>query len=113
MRNLYLLLTVVGTLIPVVLFLEHFDAHGADPVLFLRSGFATLVASALTADLFIASAVFWAWIFSRHGARDGAPNPWPFVALNLLVGLSCALPLYLYLTSRDVAGAGSYAPAAR
>jgi hypothetical protein len=36
------------------------------------------------------------WMFSH---RDG-PNPLPFVAMNLLIGLSLALPLYLWLRGR-------------
>jgi hypothetical protein len=113
MRTLYFWLTVIGTIVPLVLFIEHFVANGADPLLFLRSGFANLVASALTADLLIASAVFWVWIFARHGSDRTAPGPWMFVVLNLLVGLSCALPLYLYMTARETARVGALGTAAQ
>ena len=41
------------------------------------------------------------------GRREG-PAPWLFVVLNLTIGLSCALPAYLYASIR----ASEAAPAA-
>jgi hypothetical protein len=113
MRTLYFWLTVVGTIVPLVLFVEHFGANGADPGLFVRSAFSNLVAAGATSDLLIASAVFWVWIFARHGSDRTAPAPWLFVVLNLFVGLSCALPLYLYRISRETARVGGLGAAAR
>jgi EamA domain-containing membrane protein RarD len=113
MRTLYFWLTVVGTIVPLVLFVEHFVANGADPLLFVRSAFANLVAAGATADLLIASAVFWVWIFARHGSDRTAPSPWMFVVLNVCVGLSCALPLYLYMTARETARVGVLGTAVR
>jgi hypothetical protein len=97
MRNhAYLVLAMLGTVIPVVLFAQFFAPHGLDLGGFLAAAFANPVASGLSADLVISSVVFWVWMFSH---RDG-PNPLPFVAMNLLVGLSLALPLYLWLRGR-------------
>jgi hypothetical protein len=46
--------------------------------------------------LVISSLVFWIALFNRHSKGIG-PRPWFFVALNLGIGLSCALPAYLYV----------------
>lgn len=94
--QVYLGLAIVGTLLPMAFFLQHFAASGFDVGSFIAGAFAHPVASGLTSDLLISSAVFWVWMFSR---REG-PSPWPFVALNMLVGLSLALPLYLWMSSR-------------
>lgn len=94
-RHAYLTLAILGTIVPVALFLQFFGVYGISVPGFLAAAFANPVASGLTADLVISSVVFWLWMF---GHRDG-PNPLPFVALNLLVGLSLALPLYLWLRS--------------
>ena len=34
-------------------------------------------------------------------AGEGAPRPWPFIVINLLIGLSCALPAHLYACERE------------
>jgi hypothetical protein len=106
-RHAFLILAILGTVVPVAFFLQHFGAHGLALPGFLSAAFANPVASGLTADLLISSAVFWLWMFSQ---RQG-PSPWPFIAMNLLVGLSLALPLYLWLRARHgvPAGAGSAA----
>lgn len=92
-RNVYLALAVLGTVVPYVFFMQFFAAHGIDLPAFVAALVANPAASGFTADIVISSAVFWVWMFSH---RDG-PNPWPFIAANLLVGLSLALPLYLWL----------------
>jgi len=88
----YLLLAVIGAVLPMAFFVQHFSAAGLAPGSFLAAAFANPAAAGLSADLIVSSVVFWVWLFAR---RQG-PSPWPFVALNLLVGLSLALPLYLW-----------------
>ena len=53
-----------------------------------------------TADLVITSLVFWIAMYHRKYVGKG-PNPAIFVVLNLTIGLSCALPAYLYATSGE------------
>jgi hypothetical protein len=43
--------------------------------------------------------------------RTQGPSPWPFIAINLLIGLSCALPAYLYVRSRAAEASPQAAPA--
>jgi len=97
MKNTYFALAIVGTVIPYVFFLQHISADGLHVVAFMAESFANPVASGFTADLLISSLVFWVYMFT---AGKDAPKPWAFIALNCLVGLSCALPAYLYWNSR-------------
>lgn len=97
MRNLYLSLAIVGAAVPYFYFMQHFAVDGLALPAFLAAAFATPVASGFAADLFISSFVFWVFMFQ---AGEGAPKPWPFIVLNLLIGLSCALPAYLYWRAR-------------
>ena len=97
MKNVYLGFAIVGTVIPYYFFLQHMGADGLDLVTFMAAAFANPVASGFGADLFISSFAFWAYMFA---AGEGAPRPWPFIVLNLLVGLSCALPAYLFWRAR-------------
>ena len=96
MKRIYLFLAIVGTVVPYVFFIAHFRAQGMGAETFARAMFANGVAGGLTADLTISSVVFWVWM-----AQDRAQRAWLFVILNLSIGLSCALPAYLYSRARD------------
>ena len=97
MKNVYLVLAFVGAAIPYYFFIQHFGAAGYALSDFLAGVFATPAASGFASDLLITSLVFWIYMFATS---DVGPKPWLFIALNLLVGLSCALPAYLYARER-------------
>lgn len=97
MKNVFLALAIIGALVPYYFFLQHFGLNGYGLADFIAGIFATPAASGFTADLLITSLVFWIYMFSARKGSTSAPGPWPFVALNLLIGLSCALPAYLYV----------------
>jgi hypothetical protein len=61
--------------------------------------FANRAAGGFSADLLISSAVFRLFMGSQRREAAG-PQPGFFIALNLLVGLSCALPAYQYARRR-------------
>ena len=102
MKNVFLTLAIIGAVVPYYFFLQHFGLNGYALPEFIAGIFATPAASGFTADLLITSLAFWIYMFS---ARPDGPNPWPFIALNLLIGLSCAFPAYLYIRLRSVAAA--------
>jgi hypothetical protein len=95
MKNLYLVLAIVGTVAPYFFFLQHFAAEGFAPAALLAGAFANGAAGGFTADVIVASIAFWVYLLSRRVERA-----WIYMLLNVTVGLSCALPLYLYLTAR-------------
>ncbi len=95
MRTVYLVLAIVGALAPLGFFAAFFAEHGTSVPLFLRSTFINAAASGFVVDLLISSLVFWLYMFEQ---RQG-PKPWLFILLNLSIGLSCALPAYLYARS--------------
>ena len=92
MKNVYLLLTVLGTLLPILFFLGVFHGEAIGVAEFIPALFANSVSGGFTADIVIASVAFWVYMFS---AAEG-PKPWLFIVLNMCIGLSCALPAYLY-----------------
>ena len=97
MKHVYLLGTILGAVVPYAFFTNHFLAHGVNLPEFVAALFANGAAAGFTADLLISSAVFWAYMFSQR-----EPKMWVFILLNLTIGLSCALPAYLYvITSRQ------------
>jgi hypothetical protein len=100
MKTLYLILAIVGAVVPYVFFGQHFISEGISIPGFIQALFANPAAGGFTADLLITSFVFWLFMFRRRTQKDGS-NPLLFIALNLLIGLSCALPAYLYASERD------------
>lgn len=95
MKNVYLPAAAIGAIIPLMFFVAHFNAIGFGVMEFAAGVTANAAASGFTADLFISSFVFWAFMFHRHRYAHG-PSPALFVVLNLGIGLSCTLPAYLY-----------------
>lgn len=96
--SLYLLLAVLGTLVPYACFVFWFQEAGIG-LSFLHAAVDNGVAAGFTADLVISSVVFWLWLASDARERKAGPI-WPFVLLNLTVGLSCALPAWLWRRER-------------
>lgn len=95
MKKIYLMLAIIGALIPYVFFIQFFQVEGINLTLFVGSLFANDAAGGFSADLLLSSVVFWFYMI--HQLKElGAPKPYFFILLNLTIGLSCALPAYLY-----------------
>ena len=102
MKNLYLLLAIIGAIVPWALFWPFLQDDGGPA--FIPALFANGAVSGLTFDLVISSLAFWVFMFHLR-ARGRGPAPWAFMAINLLIGLSCALPAYLWWREKPEAGA--------
>ena len=100
MKTVYLTLAIVGAVVPYAFFLSFGAAEGFNLPGFVAALFVNGAAGGFTADLLITSLVFWVYLFSRVSHEDG-PSPWLFIGLNLAIGLSCALPAYLYTVNRN------------
>ncbi len=96
--TIYLALAVLGTLAPYAFFLRFFAAQGLGPH-FLGALFVNGAAGGIAMDVLVSSLVFWVYLFSE-ASRAGVRRPWIYVVLNLAVGLSCALPLFLWARAR-------------
>lgn len=96
MKHVYLGAALVGAIAPYAFFVGFFNEEGLALTTFIEALFANGAAAGFTADLLITSVVFWAFMLSR---ADG-PRPWPFILANLVIGLSFAFPLYLYVRER-------------
>ncbi|WP_449227794.1 DUF2834 domain-containing protein [Azospirillum argentinense] len=93
-------MAVVGTVAPWVLFGSFFAAHGPDLPLFLQSLFVNGAAGGFSADVFASIIVFWVWSW-RDAVKLQVERWWLVLPATFFVGLSLALPLYLYLRERD------------
>jgi len=98
MKRLYLALGIVGAVLPYFFFTQFIISNGVDLPGFISALFVNPPASGFTSDLLLSSFAFWIMMFQEKTHRNG-PNPLIFITLNLAIGLSCALPAYLYARS--------------
>jgi len=95
MKAFLMVCCIVGTLVPWWFALPFFLIHGPNFGLFVEEIFQTRISSFFAVDLIIASLIFLVW--SERDARERRISGWWVVLLaNLVVGLSLALPLYLF-----------------
>lgn len=94
-KTLYIIGAIIGTLVPYYFLFRFVGQYGFDVALFTQQAVANPAAAMFTADLLISSFVFWIFLFNE-GRRLSMPRLWLYVVLNLAVGLSLALPLFLY-----------------
>ena len=91
MKTLYLVLAIVGAVLPYAFFVQHFASEGVSLPGFVSALFANPAAGGFTADLLFTSLVFWVFMFQQR-SREKGPSPILFIVLNLLIGLSCGYP---------------------
>jgi 4-amino-4-deoxy-L-arabinose transferase-like glycosyltransferase len=95
-KNVYIVLCVLGAVIPMTVFVPFALENGADMGLFVREMFGTQVASFLSADLMLSSLALWVFIFFEV-RKQKIKYWWLSIIANFAVGLSLALPLFLLL----------------
>ncbi len=95
-RKIYLVLAVAGLIIPYYFLFSFLLTHGLDGRLFVKQLFGTSISTFFAVDLFLSCIVFM--MFSgREAARLAMSHTWISTVALFTVGLSCALPLFLYL----------------
>jgi hypothetical protein len=95
-KTVYIILCVLGALIPLAVFVPFALENGLDMGLFAREMFGTQVSSFLSADLIISSLVLWTFIYFELRKRE-IRYWWLAIIANIGVGLSLGLPLFLLL----------------
>jgi hypothetical protein len=95
-RWTYLLMCLLGTLVPYAQLVPWVWANGLDLSLFFRDLFANGISGFFGMDVFVSTAVLWTFI-ALEGRRLGVRHLWAPVAASLTVGVSLGLPLFLYL----------------
>ena len=103
MALLYLILTVVGIVLPLGRFIPWLAEHGPDLPLFFRELFSTRIGGFFGMDVLV-SAVTLIIFVRREGKRTGMRLRWLPIAATCLIGVSCGLPLFLFLRERQRGG---------
>jgi hypothetical protein len=95
-KNVYLILAIIGFLAPYYFFLQ---VRAFDPGELLRLFSNREVLSGVAMDLLVSVIVFWYFMFTE-ARKLQMKNAWVYLLATLLVGLSFALPLFLYFRER-------------
>jgi len=95
-KTLYLLLCVVGTVLPYSQLIPFLREHGPDARLFVEQLFANDISGFFGTDVLVSSLVLWVLV-AVEGKRAGMKYLWAPVVANLAVGVSLGLPMFLYM----------------
>jgi hypothetical protein len=95
-KTLYLVLCVLGTVLPYSRFIPFLREHGLDPGAFVAQLFATHIGGFFGWDVIVSSLVLWVFV-AVEGRRADVRHRWAPLAAALTVGVSLGLPLFLYL----------------
>ena len=99
MQWLYLAVAVLGAVLPLSQLVPFVAAHGLDVPLLFRQLFETHAAAFFGLDVIVSSVALWLFVFTE-GRRRRMKNLWLYVLCNLAVGVSLALPLFLFFRER-------------
>lgn len=101
MRWLYLILAALGTVLPYSQFIPWLAEHGLNLRLLFTELFLGHVSAFFGLDAIVSALVLFVFVFSE-GKRRKIGMLWLPVAATCLIGVSCGLPLFLYLRERQV-----------
>lgn len=97
-KNVYLALTLIGLVAPYYFFVQvrEFDLQALS-----KQFAANKLLGGLAFDLLVSVIVFWFFMFTE-AKKLNMKNIWIYFLAIFLVGLSFALPLFLYFRERTV-----------
>ncbi len=103
MRIVFLALAVWGAIHPMSYFIAWFNANGYDLMAMVDAWHANAASSGLVWDLTIAAVTLTLWVLVET-IRTRLWLGLIAIPATFFIGVSCGLPLYLFLRSRQNAG---------
>jgi hypothetical protein len=101
LKTLYLILCVIGAVLPYWQFVPWVSQNGLSMPLFFHQLFANRISSFFGLDLLVSAAVLVVFMRSESSRLRIAGRWLPILAL-LLVGVSLAFPMFLYMRERSI-----------
>ncbi|HKP85825.1 MAG TPA: DUF2834 domain-containing protein [Blastocatellia bacterium] len=102
-QYLYLILCVLGTVLPCSQLFPFLAEHGFNIPLLIEQLFANRISGFFGLDVIVSSVVLWTFVLTE-GRRQRMKRLWVYVVCSLAVGVSLGLPLFLYVRERGIAG---------
>lgn len=101
LRLIYLGLAIWGAVHPMAYFVAWFRDNGFDLMAMVEAWHVNAATSGLVWDLTIAAVALTVWIIAEVAVRRNWEALWAIPA-TFCIGVSCGLPLYLFLRTRPV-----------
>jgi hypothetical protein len=98
-KNVYLVSAVLGLFLPYYFLFAFLGANGFDIPLLIQQLFANQISTFFAVDLIISIFVFWFYLHHEI-SKLKMKNGWVYILASLAVGLSFALPLFLYFREK-------------
>ena len=100
-KNIFLILAILGFIAPYYFFFQLPAENGFNLPSLIQPFFANNFMKGAAMDLTISVIVFWFFMFVEANKLQ-MKNAWVYLLATLLVGLSFALPLFLYFRERKL-----------
>jgi len=102
LRMIYLALATIGTIVPMLAYIPWMQENGVDIGNLIAAWKSNGATTGLYYDLLISAFALNIWIVAETYVRK---DYWVLLCIPAiyLIGVSCALPLYLFLRTRPVA----------
>ena len=100
-KNIFLILAIVGFLAPYFFFVQVPPASALDLPALIQPLFANNLMKGVGMDLTVSVIAFWTFVFVEAN-RLQMKAPSVYLLATLLVGLSFALPLFLYFREQKL-----------
>lgn len=100
LNSLYVVLLILGAALPLAFFLPFLQAQGLDVSAFFGQLFANHISGFFAMDVLMAGLVTIAFTLSESRRLQMRQGPW--CLLGLLIGVSVALPLFLWVRQRHL-----------
>ena len=94
-KSIYLILALLGLVVPYWFLFKFLSTNGFDLALLVQQLFANNISTFFAVDLVISILVFWLYMIAEANKLH-MKNWWLYILASLTVGLSFALPLFLY-----------------
>jgi hypothetical protein len=99
-KTIYLVAAIIGLLFPYYFLFFFLRENGLDISLLLQQLFENRISTFFAIDLILSIIVFWFYMYSE-AKKLQMKNWWLYILASLTVGLSFALPLFLYFRERQ------------
>ena len=97
---LFLSAAIVGCVLPLNYFVRFLSSEGLNLSQFFQQLFQNNVSAFFAMDVFVSAAVVWLFVFIE-GRRLRMRRLWVYVICTAVVGVSLALPLFLFFRERQ------------
>ncbi len=101
LQGTYLILCILGIALPYSQFIPFLIENGLNFESFFQQLLINRISAFFGMDVVVSSLVLWTVVWVE-GSRVKIKNLWIYIASNLLVGVSLALPLFLLKRQRKL-----------